>query len=130
MEGEHPYCGPNKKLEECGYSYDPNLFIAEDIKMKLAGWKDMSIPHSVNFILDIVKEMLVTIKEEGGKVLVHCHAGYGRTGIVIACYLIYETSFTTEEIIKIIREKRPGSIQKKEQYQFCEKFRQCIYIII
>lgn len=24
-----------------------------------------------------------------GKVLVHCHAGQGRTGLVIGCYLIY-----------------------------------------
>jgi hypothetical protein len=56
-EGEHPYCGPNRKLEESGFTYEPHLFLSADIDCKISGWKDMSVPHSVNFILDIVKEM-------------------------------------------------------------------------
>lgn len=68
-EGEHPYCGPNKKLElRSGFTYEPQAFISEDIQVKLAGWKDMSIPDSLNFVLETVKEISVTIKEKRKKV--------------------------------------------------------------
>ena len=52
-EGEHPHCGPNEKLEESGFSYNPHIFLTGDVKCKVSGWKDMSVPHSVNFILEI-----------------------------------------------------------------------------
>jgi hypothetical protein len=69
-EGEHPYCGPNKLEENSGFSYDPYVFICEDINVKLLGWKDMSVPESINFILDIVKDMSKTIKEQEKKVII------------------------------------------------------------
>jgi hypothetical protein len=126
-EGEHPYCGPNKGLEESsGFTYDPHVFISEDIKVRQTGWKDMSVPDSMNFMLDIVKEMAVTIYEHANRVLVHCHAGYGRTGVVIACFIIYVTNKPVDEIVEFIREKRPGCIQKTSQFNFCRKFKMYI----
>jgi hypothetical protein len=126
-EGEHPYCGPNKGLEEAsGFAYDPHVFISEDIRVRQTGWKDMSVPDSMSFMLEIVKDMAVTIKENGNKVLVHCHAGYGRTGVVIACYLIYMTNKSVHDIIEYIRDRRPGCIQKSSQYKYCKKFKNYI----
>ncbi len=58
--------------------------------------------------------------------MVHCHAGYGRTGVVIACYLIYNSFKTVNEIVLSIRQKRGDCIQKKEQYSYCEKFAEFI----
>jgi hypothetical protein len=126
-EGEHPYCGPNKKLEETsGFAYDPHVFISEDIKVRRTGWKDMSVPDSMSFMLEIVKEMAITINEKNNRVLVHCHAGYGRTGVVIVCYLIYVSNKSVHEIIEYIREKRQGSVQKDTQYKYCQKFKSYI----
>jgi hypothetical protein len=127
-EGEHPYCGPNTKLEESGFTYNPNTFIADDIKCRHSGWKDMSVPESMTFVLEIVKDMMKTVKEESKKVLVHCHAGYGRTGVVIACYMIFDDRHNspTEHIVQRIREKRPGCVQKREQFVFCDKFREYV----
>jgi hypothetical protein len=126
-EGEHPYCGPNIGLEKIsGFTYDPHVFKSEDIKVRLSGWKDMSVPDSMNFMLEIVKDMTVTVIENKQKVLVHCHAGYGRTGVVIACYYIYNTTTSLKEIVEHIRETRPGCIQKASQYKFCEKFKEYI----
>ena len=106
-EGEHPYCGPNAyNLTSAGYSYNPSVFTGDDIRCKLSGWKDMSVPSSMNFMLDIVKEMSVVIKDLGKKVLVHCHAGYGRTGVVIACYMLFNSESDSDTIISMIREKR------------------------
>lgn len=57
----------------------------------------------------------------------HCHAGYGRTGVVIACYIIYNSSKSLKEIVTEIRKKRSECIQKKDQYAYCEKFADYIH---
>ena len=121
-EGEHPYCGPNQKLEESGYSYNPQDFIKEGINVLHSGWKDMSVPDSVSYILKLVKEVYHTIHVKKQKVLVHCHAGYGRTGIIIACYLIYNYKTTADVAVKMLRSYRSKCIEKKEQFKFCEMF--------
>ena len=38
--------------------------------------------------LDRAVAFLRGVIEAGGRALVHCGAGYGRTGTVIACYLV------------------------------------------
>ena len=66
-EGEHPFCG-DKILIESGFSYDPQILINEGIKYRNFGWEDMSIPQSMGFVIEILKEMSITIKEERKKV--------------------------------------------------------------
>ena len=55
--GEHPYCGPNALEPLSGFSYSPSLFTSEGIIVKLAGWKDMDVPDSLYFMLDIIKDI-------------------------------------------------------------------------
>jgi protein-tyrosine phosphatase len=74
--------------------------------------------------VNIVKIFCFTI-ESGGKVAVHCHAGYGRTGIAIACYLIYALNMGPMEAIKFIRSKRPGCVETKAQKKFVNDFYEC-----
>lgn len=60
-------------------------------------------------------------KAAGRQVAVHCGAGYGRTGTMLACYLVAEGA-SAEEAVTSIRRKRPGSIETPEQERFVDGF--------
>ena len=55
------------------------------------------------------------------RVLVHCGEGQGRTGTVLAAYLISH-GLGADEAIRVVREKRPGSIQTLEQENVLHEF--------
>ena len=51
----------------------------------------------------------------GKAVLVHCAAGKGRTGALLAAYMIKKENLTAEQAIEKIRLMRPGSVQSVTQ---------------
>ena len=121
IPGEHPNCGPND-LDFEGYSYSPSKFVIEEIDVECCGWKDMGVPDLLEFVLQIVKKMHFYITKLKKKVLVHCHSGYGRTGLIIACYKIFSEGVNADLVIKEIRGKRKKCVQNSSQYEFCEHF--------
>lgn len=48
-------------------------------------------------------------------VMVHCAAGKGRTGVILAAYLVKKEGLGARESIDKIRTMRPGSIQSEAQ---------------
>ena len=53
-------------------------------------------------------------KERGGKVVVHCLTGRGRTGAMLACYFVSE-GMTPAEALARVRSLRPGSVETELQ---------------
>ena len=59
-------------------------------------------------------------------VMVHCLAGMGRTGTVLACYLIKHQKMSADEAIQKVRDERPGSIQSFSQEEIIFQFAKSI----
>lgn len=71
-------------------------------------------------MLNIVQVMDNALDQ--GNIAVHCHAGLGRTGLAIACLLMYKERMDAETAIRMVREHRPGSIQTRKQTMYVTKF--------
>lgn len=54
----------------------------------------------------------------GRPVAAHCFAGLGRTGTMIACWLVRERGATTEAVLRTIRRIEPGFVQTAQQEAF------------
>ncbi|XP_061179214.1 protein tyrosine phosphatase domain-containing protein 1-like [Saccostrea echinata] len=117
--GEHADCGEG--LEKAGFSYDPQLFMDNGIFFYNFGWPDYGVA-ALSTILDMVKVIQFGVSE--GKVAVHCHAGLGRTGVIIACYLVYTNRMSGSEAIHYVRVRRKGAIQTRGQMQCVQEFEQ------
>lgn len=64
--------------------------------------------------------------ERGQGALVHCHAGMGRTGTILACFLV-SRGWQPQDAIATVRQKRPGSLEVDEQeilvYEYARRLR-------
>ncbi|XP_032369935.1 protein tyrosine phosphatase domain-containing protein 1 [Etheostoma spectabile] len=118
--GEHASCG-NPLEQESGFTYRPEIFMEANIYYYNFGWKDYGVA-SLTTILDMVKVMSFAVQE--GKMAVHCHAGLGRTGVLLACYLVFKSRMSADQAILFVRAKRPNSIQTRGQLLCVREFAQ------
>lgn len=61
-----------------------------------------------------IRPGLRQLLQDGNHILVHCRGGLGRTGLVVARFLI-EEGIAPDTAIAQVREARPGAIETEEQ---------------
>jgi ADP-ribosyl-[dinitrogen reductase] hydrolase len=67
-------------------------------------------------------QRIKSILSGGGRVLLHCRGGIGRTG-TIAAKLLVEFGFKPSDAIDLVRSTRPGTIETEAQEQYLLKLR-------
>ncbi|XP_072214703.1 dual specificity protein phosphatase 23 [Excalfactoria chinensis] len=77
-------------------------------------------PAQIQSFLQLVEEA----NGRGEAVAVHCMLGHGRTGTMLACYLVKTKKMSGSDAIREIRRLRPGSIETREQEQAVMEFYQ------
>ena len=85
---------------------------------------DMGVPEfdDLTRAVDFIHERITNNEP----VMVHCLAGLGRTGTILACYLIKYQKLSANDSIQKVREKRPGSIQSFSQEEIISEFEKFI----
>ena len=106
--GEHPYCGPPLVLPSM-FTYAADSLEKRGIAVTDGGWVDLSTP-TFRHISELVAKAN-TVLDKGHKVAIHCHAGYGRTGLLVACILVHRLVLEGDEAVRLVRSRRPKCIQ-------------------
>ncbi|EGR33826.1 protein tyrosine phosphatase domain protein 1 protein, partial [Ichthyophthirius multifiliis] len=124
LPGEHPYCGDNLNINS-GFTYSIEEFTDNNIYFFNYGWTDMTVTNPT-YMMKIMSSIDFIISQ-GYKISVHCHAGTGRTGLVIASWLIFNEGMSYEQARNLFKQKRKGGLGKNIQKIFLKEFQECLF---
>ncbi len=94
--------------------YPPDGLHASDIAVVDMPFADCTAPPPA-----VVARFLMLAEALPGALAVHCKAGLGRTGTLIALYMMKHHGFTAREAIGWLRIVRPGSVIGPQQTYLC-----------
>ena len=107
----------------------PEESVSEELLSKYQmQWEHLPVTDFTAPTLEQVEQAVTIIDgflEQGLAVAVHCRAGLGRTGTILACYLVAQGR-SANDATKHVRTRRPGSIETREQEAVIETYEQAL----
>lgn len=110
-----------------------DLFTIRNIKVNdkeithvhVTGWIDDGT-ITVTDLTRIV-DLVLPDPRDPPNILVHCLAGIGRTGtMVAACLLRERPDAEVEDLVRTLRQARWGCVRTEHQYSLLKKFKECV----
>jgi len=89
-------------------------------------WPDHGVPATTANILALIRLIEETMKADHNPILIHCSAGIGRTGTIIALHIYLQKyqqlrnpkKISIYDIVEQMRHDRMGMVQTRDQYVF------------
>ena len=106
-------------MEACETNHDSSAFVPYDDVVKLEQpeaeckrfpIKDLSVPTGSEMLL--ILEAIDAFHENGKCVYVHCWGGVGRTGTVIACWLLRKKLATQGNVLDFLKSLRCADAER------------------
>ncbi len=72
----------------------------------------------IDYVVDFIHQNITN----GKSIMVHCAGGRGRTGTILACYLVKYQNYSANDAIEKVRGERPDSIQSTSQEAAIEHY--------
>lgn len=93
---------------------------------QMTSWPDYGVPNNRDDVFNLIKEYRRVTKNDKAPIVMHCSAGVGRTGTIIAVDKVLHMKeknnipkkFKIKELVIDLRRQRMKMVQSEEQYRF------------
>ena len=82
--------------------------------------EDFSTPRKG--VLNLPIKQALAAAQKGKNIVIHCHAGIGRTGLFTACLAMVIFGLPAEEAVKWVRRYIPSAVENEAQLIFIRDF--------
>jgi ADP-ribosyl-[dinitrogen reductase] hydrolase len=87
---------------------------------------DHGVPQTLPTFDGLLRDILRRLRQEGQLVVVHCKAGRGRTGLVVACMLVVQ-GHTAADAIAAVHALREDTLTRDSQQDFVRAYERRLY---